>query len=329
MIKKSISVILALLLVLSAFCGCNENKSDKLRVNEVTHSIFYAPFYAAIELGYFEENGIEIELTNGGGSDKSMTALLTKQADIAFMGPETSVYVHGEGEKDYPVIIALVTQRDGSFLVGKEKDEGFTFDKLKGKSIIGGRTGGMPEMTLEYALTKNSIDVKKDLTIRTDVSFDLMGGAFLSGEDDYVALFEPSASLMEMNNQGYIVASIGEATDYTAYTAMTVLKSFKNSKPELLERFTAALYKGQLWVKESSAEEIARVIAPSFPDSDTELIKRVVENYKKINAWTETPVCTSEHFEQLLKIIKNADIEVKNAVFDEIVDNSFAHKAIE
>ncbi len=324
---KILSFVMLLVMLSTLFIGCKDETQTVLKVNEVTHSIFYAPFYAAIELGFFEEKNIKIELTNGGGSDKSMTALITGQADIGFMGPETAVYVYNEGQQDYPVVIAQVTQRDGSFLVGKTPDKNFTWDKLKGKSIIGGRTGGMPEMTLEYALRKNGMEPNVDLTVRTDVSFDLMGGAFLSGSDDYVALFEPSASLMEMANEGYIVASVGAETDYVAYTAMMVTQSFKNENKDLVQDFVDALYKGQIWVSEHTSKEIAEAIAPSFPDSDIALITNVVENYKKINAWKTDPVCNEADFNQLIKVITDAGISVKNADYNKIVDNSFANNA--
>lgn len=322
---KLISLILILLLL--PITGCSREKSRTLRVNEVTHSIFYAPFYAAINLGYFEEEGITIELTAGGGSDKSMTALLSRQADIGFMGPETAVYVYNEGQKDYPVIIAQVTRRDGSFIVGKEKDSDFSFEKLRGKSVIGGRKGGMPEMTLEYVLKSKGIDPNADLNLRTDVSFDLMGGAFMSGSDDYVALFEPVASTMELAGEGYIVSSVGAETDYVAYTAMTVLKSFRDENKELLQSFVKGLKKGQEWTQSNSPARIAEVIAPSFPDSDTALIENVVKNYKAIDAWNSSPATEKSHFEQLLKIISASGTDVKNADFETLVDNSFAKGA--
>ena len=324
---KIISFILLVVIAFSLFTGCkNETDTSVLKVNEVTHSIFYAPFYAAIELGFFKEKNIEIELTNGGGSDKSMTALITGQADIGFMGPETAVYVYNEGQEDYPVVIAQVTQRDGSFLVGKAPDTEFNWQKLKGKSIIGGRTGGMPEMTLEYALRKNGLEPNVDLTVRTDVSFDLMGGAFMSGEDQYVALFEPSASTMEMAGEGFIVASVGAETDFVAYTAMMVTQSFRDKNKKVIQDFVDALYKGQKWVEANTPEEIAKAIAPAFPDSDIKLITNVVENYKNIDAWKTDPICNESDFNQLIKVITDAGIEVEKADYDKIVDNSFAEK---
>jgi NitT/TauT family transport system substrate-binding protein len=325
---KIISLLVLMIMLFTMFTGCKKESENVLKVNEVTHSIFYAPFYAAIELGFFKEKNIKIELTNGGGSDKSMTAVLTGQADIGFMGPETAVYVFNEGQEDHPVVIAQVTQRDGSFLVGKKPDKEFTWDKLKGKSIIGGRTGGMPEMTLEYALRKHGMEPNVDLTVRTDVSFDLMGGAFMSGNDEYVALFEPSASTMEMAGEGYIVASIGAETDFVAYTAMMVTKSFRDKNKTLVQDFVNALYKGQQWVDTHTAEEIANAIAPAFPDSDVKLITKVVENYKSIDAWKTVPTCEKDDFEQLIKVITDAGIEVKNPDYTQIVDNTFALEAI-
>lgn len=326
---KFLSAALLIVFLFTGLLGCGEKESSVVKVNEVTHSIFYAPFYAAIELGYFEDYGIEIQLTNGGGSDKSMTALLTGQADVGFMGPETAVYVYNEGQKDYPVVIAQVTQRDGSFLVGKTQDANFTWDKVRGKSIIGGRTGGMPEMTLEYVLRANGIEPNKDVTVRTDVSFDLMGGAFMSGQDEYVALFEPSASTMELAGEGYIVASVGAGTDYVAYTAMMVTQSFRDKNPELVQNFVNALYKGQQWVNTHSAEEIANAIAPSFPDSDIKLIVKVVENYKSINAWKTEPSTMEADFNQLLKVIEQAGNIDKKPEYSKIVDNTFAKKAVQ
>lgn len=323
---KLISLIMLVVMICTLFIGCKDDKNTVLKVNEVTHSIFYAPFYAAIELGFFEEKGIKIELTNGGGSDKSMTALITGQADIGFMGPETAVYVYNEGQQDYPVVIAQVTQRDGSFLVGKKPDTDFNWEKLKGTSIIGGRTGGMPEMTLEYALRKNGLEPNKDLTVRTDVSFDLMGGAFMSGNDEYVALFEPSASLMEMAGEGYIVASVGAETDFVAYTAMMVTQSFRDKNKQLIQDFVDALYKGQKWVENNTPEAIAQAIAPAFPDSDVLLITKVVENYKKIDAWKTEPTCSESDFNQLIKVISDAGIDVQNADYSKIVDNTFSSK---
>lgn len=322
--KKLITLLLTAVLLLMPLSGCQSDTAETVRVNEVTHSIFYAPFYAAIELGYFREAGLTIELTNGGGSDKSMTALLTDQADFGLMGPETAVYVYHEGQKDHPVIIAQLTQRDGSFLVGKEPDPDFSWEKLRGKSVIGGRTGGMPEMTLEYALRKNGMEPNTDVTVRTDVSFDLLGGAFLAGNDDYVSLFEPSASTMARAGEGYIVASVGAETDFVAYTCLMVTKSYRDAHRDTVQKFVSAIARGQEYVHTASPEEIARTIAPSFPDSDEALITDVIKNYQAIDAWRTSPATRQADFEQLLKVIADAGILDDTVPFDQLVDNTFA-----
>jgi len=325
--KKILSLItlacISLSLVFGA-TGCKNSDLNTVRVNEVTHSIFYAPFYAAINLGYFKEEGLEIELTNGGGSDKSMTALLTGDADIALLGPETAVYVANEGKENHAVIFAQLTQKDGSFLLGKEPDENFSWTKLKGKSIIGGRTGGMPEMMLEYVLKMNGLEPNVDLTVRTDVTFDLMGGAFIGGDDDYVTMFEPSASTMEMADQGYIVASVGQAGGNVPFTCFIMMKEDLKEDRELAEKFTRAIYKAQQWIITATTDEIAEAIAPSFADSDMEIIRAVVENYKKIEVWKSSPEMLKEDYSRLIDVIKEAGIITQAPAFEKIVDNGIA-----
>ena len=328
--KKIIACILAIVLLLCITTACKKNTTAVLvRVNEVTHSVFYAPFYVAINQGFFTEEGIKIELINGGGADKSMTALLSNQADIGFMGPEAAVYVYNEGKENHPVIIGQVTKRDGSFLVGKVKDTNFTWDKVKGKSIIGGRKGGMPEMTLEHVLRKNGIIPNQDATVRTDVQFNLMGGAFMGGTDDYVALFEPVASTMEMQGEGFIVAAIGEASGEVPYTAMMVTKEYLAKNKDILQSYINALYKGQKWVQSHNPSEIAEAIRPSFPDSSIELLTSVAKRYKDIDAWMSDPILKEDAFNNMQGIIEEAGIITKRADYNKIVDNSFAKKAVE
>jgi NitT/TauT family transport system substrate-binding protein len=295
----------------------------KINVNEVTHSIFYAPFYAAINNGYFAQENIEIELVNGGGSDKSMTALLSGQAQFALLGPETAVYVLNEGREDYAVILAQLTKKDGSFLLGKTPDESFTWDKLRGKTIIGGRKGSMPQMMLEYAMKKNGIIPNVDATVRTDVSFDLMGGAFIGGSDDYVALFEPVASTMALADEGYIVASIGQESGDVPYTCFTCLQSYLQNNTETAKAFLRALKKGQDFVKSSSVEDIASSISPSFPDSDTELLKAVIKRYKDIDVWNDGAAMKEDDYLRLIEIIKDAGIIETAPDFDIITASEF------
>ncbi len=328
-LKKIITVFTLLcfsVALLFCFAGCEDKDTTVIRVNEVTHSIFYAPFYAAINLGYFEEEGITIELTNGGGSDKSMTALLTGDADIALLGPETAVYVANEGKENHAVVFAQLTKKDGSFLLGKTPDDDFSWDKLKGKSVIGGRTGGMPEMMLEYVLKLNGMEPNVDLTVRTDVTFDLMGGAFIGGDDDYVTMFEPSASTMELADQGYIVASVGEAGGDVPFTCFVAMKDTMKNDSELIEKFTKVIYKAQQWIEKSTTDEIAEALLPSFADSDKELIKAVVKNYKEIDVWKSTPVMLEEDYERLIDVITEAGIITSAPDFEKIIDNSIAER---
>ena len=309
-------------------CGGRDTGLRSVRVNEVTHSVFYAPFYAAIEMGFFEEEGLSVELTNGGGSDKSMTAVLTGDADVGLMGPETAVYVSNEGKSDPVLIIGQLTRKDGSFLLGKTADPDFSFKKLEGKSVIGGRSGGMPQMTLTHVLKTYGLVDGKNVTVRTDVQFDLMGGAFIRGEDDYVTMFEPSASAMEMAGEGYIVASVGEAAGEVPYTCFMMLESRLEKDPGFAEAFLRALLRGQKWVAEAEPEEIAAAIAPQFPDSDLALLTRVAARYREIGVWSEDPVMSRNAYENLLEIIREAGVIDRAPDFRDVVDNRFAEAAL-
>lgn len=326
---KAIALLLVLAVLLSiALAGCGEKALTKVRLAEVTHSVFYAPQYVAITEGFFQEEGLEVELINGQGADKTMTALLSDQVDIGFMGPEASVYVYNQGKEDYAVNFAQLTQRDGSFLVAREPMPNFDFQSLKGKTIIGGRKGGMPEMTLEYVLRKHGLQPGKDVNVRTDIQFAVMAGAFKGGEGDFVTLFEPVASLMEKEGAGYIVASIGEEGGYIPYTCYAAKKSFIEKKPELIQRFTNAIYKGMKWVESHSAEEIAKSIAPQFPDADMEILIKVAERYKKQDTWKPDLVLTEEGLNHMMDIIEQAGELDKRAPYDKIVTTKFAEEAM-
>ncbi|MEI3411100.1 MAG: ABC transporter substrate-binding protein [Clostridia bacterium] len=304
------------------------NDVKNIKVSEVTRSVFYAPQYVAINNGYFKENGIEIELTTGQGADAVMTSVLSNQVNIGFAGPEASIYVYNEGKEDYCQVFAQMTKKDGSFLVAREKNDNFKWQDLKGKTIIPGRKGGVPYMTLEYVLRKNGLDPKKDVVLDDSIKFDLMAGAFTSGTADYVTLFEPTASLTQNENKGYIVASVGEAAGEIPYTAYFAKKSYIENNKETIQKFTNAIYKGQKWVKENSSEDIAKVVQSFFPDTDITLLSKVIQNYKDIDAWNDTPVLKEESFNLLQDVMTSAGELQKKAPYDKIVNNEYANEAI-
>lgn len=299
----------------------------KLTVSEVTHSVFYAPQYLAINLGFFKDEGIDIELINSAGADKVMTAVLSNDVQIGFAGPEASIYIYNEGSKDFAQVFAQVTKRDGSFLISRESGD-FKWEDLKGKHILPGRKGGVPYMTLQYVLNKHGLNTETDLNFDNSISFDAMASAFVSGTGDYVTVFEPIATSFEIENKGHIVASVGEAADEIPYTAYFAKKSYIESNPEVIQKFVNAIYKGQTWVDTHSAEEIAKELLVSFPDTNLEVLTKVVERYKSIDAWNTTPIMTKESFERLQEVMTNAGELEKVAPYEEIVNNKFAEESI-
>ena len=299
----------------------------KLTVSEVTHSVFYAPQYLAINLGFFKDEGIDIELINSAGADKVMTAVLSNDVQIGFAGPEASIYINNEGSKDFAQVFAQVTKRDGSFLISRESGD-FKWEDLKGKHILPGRKGGVPYMTLQYVLNKHGLNTETDLNFDNSISFDAMASAFVSGTGDYVTVFEPIATSFEIENKGHIVASVGEAADEIPYTAYFAKKSYIESNPEVIQKFVNAIYKGQTWVDTHSAEEIAKELLVSFPDTNLEVLTKVVERYKSIDAWNTTPIMTKESFERLQEVMTNAGELEKVAPYEEIVNNRFAEESI-
>lgn len=324
-------IVALIIIVMCAFVtiGCSSNELTEVRLVEVTHSVFYAPQYVAINEGFFEEEGLSVILSNGKGADKTMTALLSGQADIGFMGPEASVYVYNQGKKDYAINFAQLTQKDGSFLVGRTADPNFTFDKLIGKTIIGGRKGGMPEMTLEYVLKKHGLDIKNDLNLRTDIQFSVMAGAFTSGEGDYVTLFEPVASTLVKENKGHIVASIGSEAGYLPYTCYSSTKSYIEENPEIIQKFTNAIYKGMLWVQNHSNEEIADSISSQFPETDKEILIKLVDRYKSQDTWRPNPILTEDGLNHMMDVVQMAGELDKRAPYSKIVTTKFAQNAID
>lgn len=289
-----------------------EEKRQKITLAEVTHSIFYAPQYVAIEQGYFEEVGIDVELILTSGADKVTAAVLSGDADIGFCGSEGTIYVYNGGEKDYLKTFAQLTQKDGSFLVSREKIKDFKLEDLEGKTVLGGRAGGMPEMTLEYALKQNGIDPKKDVEIDTSVDFAAMGGAFIGGQGEFVTLFEPNALEIEKEGYGYVVASIGELGGVVPYTSYSARISFLEENKELINNFTKAIQKGIDYVHNHTDEEVAKAIIDQFPDTSLEDIAKVVKRYRDIDAWPKTTDFSEDSFNHLQDImIDNGAIDKK------------------
>lgn len=333
--KKIIITIVAVVLIVSIAITTivlNKNKTKEelttIRLNEVTRSVFYAPQYVAISQGFFKDNGINLEITTGQGADKVMTAVLANQSDIGLAGPEASIYVYNEGKEDYTQVFAQLTKKDGSFLVSKTNTTDFKWSDLKGKTVIPGRKGGVPYMTLEYVLRKNGLNPETDLVLDDSIKFDLMAGAFAGGTADYVTLFEPTATMTQNAGKGYIVASVGEESGEIPYTAYFAKKSYMEKNTDLIQKFTDATYKGQVWVKEHSAKEIAEAIKGFFPDTDVELLANVLQRYIDIDAWNATPVMKEESFDLLQTVMEQAGELKQKAPYDKIVNNDYANKAI-
>lgn len=329
--KKSFLVLfMGLLLGMSlVLSGCsNPTEVTKIRLSEVTHSIFYAPQYVAITQGFFQEEGLNIELSNGQGADKVMTAVLSGQADIGFAGPEASVYVYNEGKEDHSVVFAQLTNGDGTFLMGRKPDPNFKWSNLKGKSVLGGRKGGMPAIVLQYVLKEKGLTVGKDVSIDTTMQFAAMPGAFIGGQGDYVIIFEPTASSLENEGKAYIVASLGKESGEVPYTAYFAKKSTLEKNPDLIQKFTNAIYKGQRWVALHTPEEIAKAIKPQFPEENNQILVSAVQRYQEQNTWKKDPILQEKDFYLLQQIIKDAGELNKIAPYDQVVTTKFGDTAI-
>ncbi|MBR7110875.1 MAG: ABC transporter substrate-binding protein [Clostridia bacterium] len=324
--KKIICVLLLICLFATCLVACGPKDEGTIRLNEVTHSVFYAPLYVAIEQGYFEEYGINIELTNGGGADKSMTAVISGQADIGLMGPEAAIYIYNEGRRDYPVIFGQLTRKDGSFIVAREPIENFTWADMENKEILGGRRGGAPAMALEYALKKNNLVDKTNITVNYDVQYDLMTSAFDSGVGDFCTMFEPAASNFVKAGKGAIVASVGQMAGDMPFTAFMATKSYLKDNQKKVENFMKAIKKGMDFVKNHTPEEIAEALKNSFDGTSVEILASAIKSYKDIDAFMDTPVLKESDFERLQDVIVDAGVMTKRAVFSDVVDNSIASR---
>lgn len=349
--RKLITAALVLSTSLLAFAGCGDkgtktdsdskaesvkseaskkesSKTTKVVLNEVAHSIFYAPMYVAIEEGYFSEEGIDLELVTGFGADKTMTAVLSGEADIGFMGPETTVYTYNEGAGDVVKNFAQLTQRAGNFLVAREPMENFKWEDIKGSCVLGGRAGGMPEMVFEYVLKKNNIDPKSDLTIDQSIDFGSTAAAFTGREDaDFTVEFEPAATALETEGAGYVVASLGVDSGYVPYTAFSAKDSYIKENPQIIQSFVNALQKGMEYVDSHTSEEIAKAIAPQFADTNEETIAAIVSRYHDQDTWKKDVIFSQDAYTLLLDILDESGQLTKRPDYTELVNTEFAENA--
>lgn len=326
--KKIILLILSLSIFLLPLSGCKKTSDDLtvVKVNEVTDSFFYAPFYLAIEKGFFEEEGLKIELTNGGGSDVSMTALLSKGADIILAGPETAVYIARQQKQDAPKVFAQLTKRDGCFLIGRNPEPDFKWENLKGKEVIIGRKGGLPAMTFEYIVKNLGFTQGEDINLRTDIQFPLMAPTFDNNVGDYVTLFEPTATEFVSAGKGHIVASVGEKSGEIPYTSFIALSSYIKNNSTIVEKFVTALFKALDFIKNESSEEVSKYLVKHFTGSQVEPTAKSLDNYKKVDTWATDLRLSVDMFETLKSVIKNAGENVDNIEFSSVVDNTINEK---
>lgn len=344
--KRILSFLGAAVLSLSLLAGCAQDSEEKtaapestpaeeteqkelvkVTLNEVAHSIFYAPMYVAVEKGYFQEEGIDLTLVCGFGADKTMTAVISGEADIGFMGSEASIYTYAEGATDYVVNFAQLTQRAGNFLVAREEMPGFTWQDLKGSEVLGGRKGGMPEMVFEYILKQNGIDPQTDLSIDQSIDFGSTAAAFSSGQGDFTVEFEPSATSLESEGKGYVVASLGVDSGYVPYTAFSAKQSYLEENPEVIQGFTNALQKGMDFVQTHTPEEIAAVIEPQFTDTDLETITTIITRYYEQDTWAKNLIFSEESFDLLQDILEDAGELAERTPYEKLVNTEFAQKA--
>ena len=329
--KRLIAIATSFLLAVTGLAGCGTPKSNltKVTLNEVAHSIFYAPQYVAYELGYFKEEGLDVTIETGFGADKTMTALISGDADIGFMGSEASIYQYNEGNSDYAINFAQLTQRAGNFLVAREANSDFSWNDLRGKEIIGGRKGGMPQMILEYVLKLNGLDPQKDVTLIQNVDFANTAGAFSGGTGDYTVEFEPNATSLEQQGMGTVVSSLGVESGYVPYTAYCAKKSYIEKNPEIIQHFTNAIYKGQQYVKDHTAEEIADVIKPQFPETDMDTLTAIVKRYADQDTFKEYPIFEKNSFALLQDILNEAGELAKPVDYETLVTTTFAKNAVQ
>jgi NitT/TauT family transport system substrate-binding protein len=326
-IKTCMLLMLAVMLTVP-LAACGKDEMQTVRIAEVTRSIFYAPQYVAIEKGFFEEEGLKVKLTTTAGGDKTMTALLSDSADIALVGSETSIYVSAQGSNDPVINFAQLTQTDGTFLVSRNKIENFSWDMLKGKTFLGQRKGGMPQMAGEFVLKKHGIDPHQDLDLIQNVDYANIAPAFASGTGEFVQLFEPTASVFEKEGKGYIVASFGTESGHIPYTTFMTKQSYIDENKETVEKFTRAIYKAQQWVEKNSAKDTAEVIQGYFDNTELEIIEMVVDRYKSQGSFATDPILDTEEWDNLQNIMEEAGELPKRIEHGTLVNTDIAEKVM-
>ncbi len=328
MLKRIIITGLLLLLIAGNIVWGVNRSLEKIRLSETVRSVFYAPQYVAINKGFFKDEGIGIELSTAWGSDKGAAALISGSVEFSLIGPEAAVYVYNQGAGDYLVAFAQLTKGDGSFLMARNPMPDFTWLDVKGKTIIGGRKGGVPEMVLEFVLRENGMTPEKDVNILKNIQFTATAGAFKSGVGDFVALFEPTVSVIEKEGFGFVVASYRVAAGVIPYTAYHARKNYLNKNPKMIQRFTNAVYRGQIWVQNHTAEQIADTVGNFFPDIERDILIRSIRRYQAQDTWAQNPILTKSAFNRLQEIIYSAGELSKKVPYEAMVNTKFAVQAI-
>ncbi len=325
--KKGFGIVLAGLLIFGSIAW-GAPSTNRVRLSEVVRSVFYAPMYVSIQKGFFKEQGIEIELSTAWGADKGAAALVSGSVEVGFFGPEAAVYVYNQGAVNYLVAFAQLTKGDGSFFMARKPMPDFDWKDVRGKTIIGGRKGGVPQMVMEYVLRQNGLNLEKDLNMLQNIQFTATAGAFQSGVGDFIQLFEPTVSVLEREGVGYVVASFRTAGGVVPYTVFHARRDFLSKNPKLLQRFTNAVYKGQIWVQNHSTAQIVETIAGFFPDMDRDILTRSVRRYKDQDSWSQNPILTKAAFTRLQDIIQSAGELDKRVPYEKMVNTQFAMQAV-
>ncbi len=330
--KKTLLISFLLIFIMTiTLIGCTpkEETLPRVRVSEVIHSVFYAPQYVALHLGFFEEEGIDVELAVSWGADRGAAALLSNSADIALFGPEAALYIAREQADTKLIAFAQLTKRDGSFFVAREPMPDFSWEDVKGKVIIGGRPGGVPQMVQEYVLHNNDVVPHVDVEIIQNIDLAATAAAFANGVGDFVQLFEPGASSIEKQGVGHVVASFGEAGGEVPYTVYHATQRYINENPDIIQAFTNAIYRAQIWVQNHTAEEIAEVIKPSFQEDDYDLIVKAVQRYKDTDTFSADPLLRPDALDTLQDIVIFSGELDRKVSYDSVVDPRFANEAME